>query len=192
MRRVCVFCGSSPGNDPIYVDAARRFGKALADSGHGLVYGGGNVGLMGAVADAALAAGGEVIGVIPRRLAVRELAHYGVTELRVVETMHERKSTMAELAGAFVALPGGIGTMDEFCEVLTWVQLSIHRKPCGLLNLAGYYEPFLALLERFRAEGFLHAGDADLVIVRDDPEDLLAAVAAAAASAPQFFDRALP
>src|SRR5512134_3683182 len=141
MKRVCVFCGSSPGRDPVHVEAASRMGRTLAARGLGLVYGGGRVGLMGAVADAALAAGGEVIGVIPRRLVDRELAHPGLTELHVVGSLHERKAKMAELADGFIALPGGLGTLEELAEVASWAQLELHDKPIGLLAPNGYWEP---------------------------------------------------
>ncbi len=145
MRRVCVFCGSQTGDHPIYADAARQMGKLLAQRHLGLVYGGGNVGLMGVLADAALQAGGEVIGVIPGGLAERELAHAGLTELHVVPSMHARKVLMAEKADVFVALPGGYGTADELFEILTWRQLGLHAKPIGLLNVAGFFDPPVGL-----------------------------------------------
>jgi uncharacterized protein (TIGR00730 family) len=157
IRRICVFCGSNPGRGERYRESAVSLGRALAARGVGLVYGGGKVGLMGAIADAALAAGGEVIGVIPKALVRRELAHRGLTELRVVDSMHERKALMARLADAFVALPGGFGTMDEFCEILTWAQLGLHRKPYGLLNVDGYFDRFLAFVDHGVAEGFIRA-----------------------------------
>ena len=135
MRRVCVFCGSSIGNQPAYREAAEAMGALLAERGIGLVYGGGNVGLMGVIADAVLASGGDVIGVIPQSLADREIAHTGITDLRVVDSMHTRKAMMAELSDAFIAMPGGVGTFEEFFEVVTWTQLGLHRKPCGLLNV---------------------------------------------------------
>ncbi len=146
--RVCVFCGSSRGNRPAYARAARELGALLARRGTGLVYGGGNVGLMGIIADAALAAGGEVIGVMPQSLVEREVAHAGLTTLHVVRTMHERKQLMHDLSDAFIALPGGLGTLEEFFEVLTWGQLGMHAKPCGILDVEGYFEPMLALLDR--------------------------------------------
>jgi uncharacterized protein (TIGR00730 family) len=177
VRRVCVFCGSSPGNDPIYLDVARTFGALLAARGLGLVYGGGDIGLMGVLADAALAAGGEVIGVIPRALVNREVAHHGLSDLRVVSSMHERKALMADLADAFVALPGGLGTLEELCEVLTWAQLGIHAKPCGLLDVRCYYGPLLAFLDRVVEEGFMHRENRDLLLVDDDAERLLDALA---------------
>ncbi|HEX9187660.1 MAG TPA: TIGR00730 family Rossman fold protein [Vicinamibacteria bacterium] len=173
MRRVCVFCGSSPGRDPRYAAAAAALGRALATRGLGLVFGGGSVGLMGVLADHALAAGGRVTGVIPHGLAARELAHRGVEDTRVVPTMHARKALMAELADGFVALPGGIGTFEELFEILTWGQLGIHRKPVGVLNVAGYYDPLEALLDHAVAEGFVSAVNRRLVIVDSEGERLL-------------------
>jgi hypothetical protein len=155
LRRVCVFCGSNPGTREAYAEAARSLGALLAERGLALVYGGGHVGLMGAVADAVLAAGGHAIGVIPHALVAREVAHGGLSELHVVGTMHERKALMYDLADAFVALPGGYGTLDEFCEVLTWSQLGIIPKPCGLLNVEGYFDPLLALFDQAVREGFV-------------------------------------
>jgi uncharacterized protein (TIGR00730 family) len=177
MRRVCVFCGSSPGRKPAYLEAARAMGRALARRGIGLVYGGGHVGLMGAVADAALAAGGEVVGVIPRGLQLRELAHEGLTTLHVVGSMHERKARMAELAEGFVALPGGMGTLEELAEILTWAQLGLHARPCGLLDVAGYYDPLVAFLDRAVAEGFVRPDHRRLLVVAQDPDALLDAFA---------------
>lgn len=173
MRRICVFCGSQVGKRPRYAEAANALGTLLAQRGIGLVYGGGKVGLMGVVADAVLAEGGEVIGVIPRRLMTRELAHSGVTELRVVDSMHERKAMMGELADAFMALPGGYGTLEEFFEVVTWMQLGIHRKPCGLLNVGGYYDMLLALLDHAAGESFIRPQHRGLVLVDSDPAMLL-------------------
>ncbi|MBI2555583.1 MAG: TIGR00730 family Rossman fold protein [Candidatus Rokubacteria bacterium] len=178
MKRVCVFCGSSAGSRTVYREAAVRMGMVLARRGIGMVFGGGSVGLMGAVADAALAAGGEVLGVIPRALVEKELAHRGVADLRVVASMHERKALMAELADAFVALPGGYGTLEEFCEVVTWAQLGIHRKPCGLLNVTGFFDSLLALFDHAVAEGFLRLQHRALIVVEKDPERLLDALAA--------------
>ena len=157
MERICVFCGSSPGARPAFARAAREVGAELARRGIGLVFGGGSVGLMGEVADAVLEAGGEAIGVIPASLVARELAHGGCTEMRVVATMHERKATMVELSSAFVALPGGLGTLDESFEILTWAQLGIHAKPFGLLNVEEYYTPLLAFLDSAVREGFVPA-----------------------------------
>ena len=154
--RWCVFCGSSAGTNPVYRAAATELGTALAAANIELVYGGGHVGLMGAVADAVLAAGGTVIGVIPRALAEREVAHSGLTKLHVVESMHERKALMADLSDGFVALPGGFGTFEEFCEAVTWVQLGIQAKPCVLLDVNGYYEPLIAMFDRAVEDGFVN------------------------------------
>jgi uncharacterized protein (TIGR00730 family) len=173
MRRVCVFCGSSPGANPVYLDAARAMGRALAERKIGLVYGGGSTGLMGAVADAALAAGGEVIGVIPRALQLRELAHAGLTHLHVVGSMHERKARMAELAHGFVALPGGLGTLEELAEILTWAQLGLHARPVGLLDVAGYWAPIAAFLDHAVQEGFVRPAHRQLLTVAEDPAALL-------------------
>lgn len=173
MRRICVFCGSNPGASPIYVETARTLGETLARRRLGLVYGGGKVGLMGAVADGALAAGGEAIGVIPHALVVREVAHQGLTELRVVDSMHERKALMAELADGFLVLPGGIGTMEEFFEVWTWAQLGLHGKPIGLLDTAGYYAQLQGFLDHAVAERFLHPDHRSTVLVDADPGRLL-------------------
>jgi uncharacterized protein (TIGR00730 family) len=173
VRRVCVFCGASSGRLPAYGETARGFGAALAGRGLGLVYGGGRVGLMGAVADGALAAGGEVIGVIPQELVDRELAHDGVSELRVVGSLHERKALMAELADAFVALPGGFGTLDELMEQLTWSQLGLHAKPVGLLDVEGYWRPLIALARHATDEGFVREADLASIAVATDAEALL-------------------
>jgi uncharacterized protein (TIGR00730 family) len=173
LRRVCVFAGSSAGAQPSYVVAARQLGQALVTRGLGLVYGGSRLGLMGALADAVLAGGGQVVGVIPQALAAREVAHDGLTELRVVHSMHERKAQMAELADAFVALPGGLGTLDELFETLTWAQLGLHAKPIGLLNVAAYYRPLLALLAHAMREKFIPGSDRDLLVVESDPERLI-------------------
>src|SRR3954449_8956299 len=155
LRRVCVYAGSSAGARPVYAHAARELGALLAARGIGVVYGGGKVGLMGALADAAMAAGGEVTGVIPRALLEREVGHRGVTSLRVVESMHQRKALMADLADAFVALPGGIGTLEELFEVFTWAHLGIHRKPLGVLDVARFYGPLEAMLDHAVEQGFL-------------------------------------
>ena len=173
MNSVCVFCGSNSGASPAYAEAAARLGRALVRRGLTLVYGGGRVGLMGVVADAALAAGGRVIGVIPEALATRELAHSGVTEMRVVGSMHERKALMSELSDGFLALPGGIGTLEEWFEVWTWCQLGFQPKPCGLLNVAGYYDHLLAFLDHMTRERFLTGTHRSMAIVGDDPELLL-------------------
>ena len=163
LRRICVFAGSSPGANPAYAEAARALGRELAGRGLGVVYGGGNVGLMGELADSAMAAGGEVIGVIPEGLLSREVGHRGLTELRVVDTMHQRKALMYQLSDAVIAMPGGIGTFDELFESLTWNQLGIHCIPCGALNVAGYYDPLAAMMQRAGEKGFLV-----------DPENMLA------------------
>lgn len=176
MKRVCVFCGSSTGFRPVYGEAARALGRAIAERGLGLVYGGASVGIMGMIADAVLEAGGEVVGVIPHALEARELAHSGLTALHVVDSMHERKALMAELSDGFVALPGGMGTMEEFCEVLTWAQLGLHAKACGLLDVESYYEALIAFFEHTVAEGFLRREHRDMIIVADQPAALLDAM----------------
>jgi hypothetical protein len=173
MKRVCVFCGSNKGLHPAYKDAAWETGQALAHRGIGLVYGGGNAGLMGVVADAVLAAGGEVIGVIPEALVAKEIAHTGLTDLRVVRSMHERKALMADLSDAFVALPGGVGTLEEFCEVLTWSQLGLHQKPCALLNVKGYYDHLIAMFDLAVAEQFMRPENRTLVLEAQEPVRLL-------------------
>lgn len=174
MRRICVFCGSSFGNDPIYRRTARAVGTLLAERNLDLVYGGGNVGLMGEVANAAIENHGHVIGVIPRALADRELAHTGLPDLRIVESMHERKALMADLADAFIALPGGLGTLEEFCEILTWAQLGFHAKPCGLVSIGDYFKPLMTFLEQTVAAGFLRREHLDMVFVEDNAAALLA------------------
>ncbi len=181
LKRLCVYCGSSIGALPAYGEAARALGALLAERGIELVYGGGRVGLMGAIADAVLAAGGHVIGVIPRALMIRELGHVGIQDLRVVADMHERKMTMAELADAFVALPGGWGTLEELTEMLTWLQLGIHAKPVGLLNVGGYYDAFLAFAAQMVDERFVRPEQRDLLIVDVDPRSLLDRLSAPAA-----------
>jgi uncharacterized protein (TIGR00730 family) len=173
VRRLCVFCGSRPGTRPVYAETARRLGAALAGRGLGLVYGGGAVGLMGVVADAALAAGGEVVGVIPRKLSSKEIAHGGLTELHVVGTMHERKALMADRADGFIALPGGYGTCDELFEIVTWAQLGLHSKPIGLLNVAGYFDPLLAWCDHMVGEGFLKPEYRALLLVAGTVEGML-------------------
>lgn len=184
MRSVCVFCGSSPGSRPGYAAHARALGEVLAGRGIRLVYGGAHVGTMGALADAALAAGGEVVGVIPGHMAREEVAHAGLTELRVVGGMHERKATMVDLADGFVALPGGLGTLDELAEILTWAQLGLHHKPVGLLDAGGFYDPLLRLLDHMVAEGFVREGHRDLLVTGSSPAALLEAMAAGRAPAP--------
>jgi uncharacterized protein (TIGR00730 family) len=178
MRRLCVFCGSQPGRVAAYAESARSLGGLLAERGIGLVYGGGRVGMMGVLADSVLAGGGEVVGVIPQALVDRELAHTGVTDLRVVASMHERKALMASLADAFVALPGGFGTFEEFCEATTWTQLGLHEKPCGLLNVAGFFDPLLRLFDHAASEGFILPAHREIVVVESDAEKLLDHLAA--------------
>lgn len=173
MRRLCVYAGASTGNDPAHERAARSLGELLAANGIGLVYGGASIGLMGAVADVVLEAGGEAIGVIPTGLRRREVAHDGLTELRTVSSMRERKAMMSELADAFVALPGGLGTLDELLEAATWSQLGIHAKPCGLLNVGGYWDSLIAQLDRAGADGFLRADHRRVLLVESDPAALL-------------------
>jgi uncharacterized protein (TIGR00730 family) len=191
VKRVCVFSGSSPGADPAYRAAAAELGRRLADRGIELVYGGAHVGLMGAVADAALEGGGDVIGVIPQSLADREIAHPGVSDLRVVDSMHERKAVMAELADAFVALPGGVGTLEELFEVYTWNQLGLHAKPLGLLNVRGYFDGLAGFLDHATAERFVTPQHRAMLLVSGDLGELLDGLAAWRAPAqPKWIDRA--
>lgn len=178
IRSVCVFCGSSRGSHPAYVEAATAMGRLLAERGLTLVYGGGRVGLMGALADAVLAAGGEAHGVIPYFLSRKEVAHQGLTRLEEVESMHERKARMAELADAFVALPGGAGTLEEIAEIWTWSQLGLHDKPIGFLNVAGYFDPLFAFVDHAVAEAFIKPADAGLLMRHPRPAALLDALAA--------------
>lgn len=173
MRRLCVFCGSSVGARAEYLAAAQTLGRTLAERGVRLVYGGARVGLMGAVADAALASGGEVVGVIPRALEEREIAHTGLSELRVVGSMHERKAVMSDLSDGFVVLPGGLGTLEELFEVWTWAELGVHDKPCGVLDVAGYYAPLIAFLDHGVREGFVRPAQRARLVVDDDPARLL-------------------
>lgn len=173
IQRVAVYCASNAGVRPEYVECARALGALLAQRGLTVVYGGGRVGLMGALADAALAAGGEVIGVMPHGLVQREVAHHGLTALRVVDSMHERKAMIAELADVFITLPGGVGTLEEFFETWTWAQLGVHRKPIGLLDVSGYWAPLLALLEHVEAEGFLRGNPREWLVVSDDASSML-------------------
>src|SRR3712207_4846874 len=190
MERVCVYCGSSPGARPEYRTAAEELGRALAGRGIVLVYGGGHVGLMGAVADAARAAGGEVIGVIPRALVDREVAHTGLDDLRVVGSMHERNALMADLADAFVALLGGVGTLEELVEIMTWTQLGLHAKPCGVLDVECYYADLLAFLDHAVRERFLRPEHRALLVHADAPAALLDALAAWVPPAvPKWIDR---
>jgi len=172
-RRICVFCGSNLGNRGEYRAAAEQLASVLVQGGIELIYGGGNIGLMGVLADTVLAAGGKVIGVIPESLMAREVGHLGLTELRIVGSMHERKALMSDLSDAFLALPGGFGTLEEFCEVVTWSQLGIQEKPCGLLNVAGYYDPLLRLFDLAVSEGFLHPDNRQLVLDDPNPHCLL-------------------
>jgi hypothetical protein len=172
---ICVFCGSSPGHDPAYSDGAARVARAMAQAGATLIYGGGHVGLMGIVADAALGAGGTVVGVMPRYLVEREIVHRKLHQLHVVETMHDRKTKMSALADAFLALPGGAGTLEEILEQWTWGQLGIHSKPCALLNINGYFDPLRAMIDRMVREGFLNPRFAEMLIVSDDIDAVLAA-----------------
>ena len=176
-KRICVFCGSASGADPIYLAAARAMGAGLARRGVGLVYGGASIGLMTAAADAALQAGGEAIGVIPKMLLDKEVAHHGLTALHVVDSMHERKALMASLSDAFVALPGGIGTFEELFEVWTWAQLGAHDKPCGLLNTGGFYDTLLEFLDGVVEAGFLKTDHRALLRVAADPDDLIDSLA---------------
>ena len=170
LKRICVFCGSSIGARPAYRQAAQHLGELLAERGIGVVFGGGCIGLMGVVADAALSKGGEVIGIIPESLVRREVGHRGVTKLHIVETMHQRKALMADLSDAFIALPGGYGTLEEFCEAVTWSQLGIQQKPCGLLNIEKYWDGLLAVLDHAVDEGFVRPENSQLVLVAQTPE----------------------
>jgi len=171
--RIAIYCGSNSGLDPVYREAAARLAAHLAGQGIGIVYGGGRIGLMGVVADAALAAGGEVIGVIPRALLDKELGHSGVSRLEVVGSMHQRKQLMADLSDGFIALPGGYGTLEELFETLTWLQLGFHAKPVGLLNVAGFFDGLLAFLDRLRDSGFLLGGHRDCLLLDETPDGLL-------------------
>jgi uncharacterized protein (TIGR00730 family) len=173
LQSVCVFCGSSTGSNAAYTEAARSLGTTLAEANLRLVFGGGHVGLMGEISNAVIAAGGDVIGVIPKFLVERELAHEGLSDLRIVGSMHERKALMSDLSEAFIALPGGTGTLEEFFEVLTWAQLGEHKKPCGLLNVAGYYDPLLTVFDRMVEAGFLSESNRAILLVEGDPGRLL-------------------
>jgi uncharacterized protein (TIGR00730 family) len=173
LQAVCVFCGSNPGTDPVYLAAAKDLGTELANRSLDLVYGGGDVGLMGEVADAALAAGGRVVGVMPEALLAKEIGHQGLSELHVVRSMHERKAMMADRADAFITLPGGYGTLEELFEVLTWLQLGLHAKPCAMLDVAGFWDPLLAQLDKAVTEGFLHPRHRDLLLQEGDAGRLL-------------------
>lgn len=172
VKRICVSCGSSPGFDPRYMAAARKLGQAILDHGLELVYGGADVGLMGEVADTVLQGDRSVIGIIPKSFAHR-VSHQGLTELHVVDSMHQRKAMMFDLADAFIALPGGLGTLEEITELLTWAQLGLHGKPCGLVNVAGYFDPFLSLLDHAVSQGFLKSEHGEMLLVSDDPATLI-------------------
>lgn len=187
LQRICVFCGSSPGSDPAYVAAARLLGRTLAAEGIGLVYGGGNVGMMGELANATVAAGGKVTGVIPEALMAREVALTELDDLRVVDSMHSRKALMADLSDGFIALPGGIGTLEEFNEVLTWAQLGLHDKPCALLNTKGYFNTLLQFMDDIVAANFMAGAHRQLVLTADKPAALLDAMRT---FAPPVFDKA--
>ncbi|CQR45862.1 LOG family protein YvdD [Paraliobacillus sp. PM-2] len=173
MKRLAVYCGSSEGNDPIYMKEARKLGNCLADANIGLVYGGSNVGCMGAVADGVLENGGKVIGVIPEKLKSVEIAHEKLTELHVVETMHQRKAMMAEYADGFIALPGGTGTLEEWFEVFTWAQIGYHQKPCALLNINQYYQPIMTLFDHMVEQGFVKQAYRELIVMENNPEQLI-------------------
>jgi uncharacterized protein (TIGR00730 family) len=191
LTTICVFCASSTGADPRYVEAARSFGELLARTERRVVYGGGNTGLMGALAEGVLAGGGEIVGVMPRHLVEREVAHLGLTRLETVASMHERKARLAELADAFVALPGGLGTLEEFTEIWTWGQLGLHRKPYGILNVAGYFTPLLTFLDHAVAQRFVRPEHRAMVHVADEPMALLEAMEHAPPPAlPKWLDRA--
>jgi uncharacterized protein (TIGR00730 family) len=177
--RICVYTGSRHGSRPEYRDTAEAFGRLLAREGIGLVYGGGRLGLMGVVADAALAAGGEAIGTLPQKLVALEVAHRGLSELHVVDSMHERKALMADLSDGFVALPGGIGTLEELFEVWAWLHLGYHDKPCGLLNVSGFYDPLITFLDKVVEEGFLRADTRAMLFCEENGERLLAAMRSA-------------
>ena len=178
MKRICVFCGSSPGARPEYAQAARQLGHLLASKGIGLVYGGAKVGTMGQLASAALEAGGEVIGVIPEQLVEKEVAFIGLTDLQIVGSMHERKARMIELSDGFIALPGGLGTFEEFFEVLTWAQLGMHHKPCGFLNVCSYYDKLIAFLDHAVEQQFVKSEYRAMVLVDENPNGLLEKFAA--------------
>jgi uncharacterized protein (TIGR00730 family) len=193
IRRICVFCGSSTGGDPRYGEAAEELARVIVASGRGIVYGGGSVGLMGVLADAALREGGEVIGVIPEALAREELLHAGLTETHVVKTMHARKALMAEQADAFVAMPGGFGTFEELLEIVTWRQLHFHSKPVGLLNVAGYYDGLVDLVDHAIEQGFIRRGHEALLLVEESPQALLARLEAPLATvAPKWPELETP
>lgn len=176
MNRLCVYCGSSPGKSPDYTDAAKSLAAALVDRNIGLVYGGANVGIMGQIADAVIACGGEVTGIMPQFLVDKEVAHHGLTDLKIVHSMHERKSLMEDLAEGFIALPGGLGTLEELFEVLTWAQLGFHKKPCALLNIRNYYDHLAVFLDHALEEQFIQPSHRNMLLVDDDPSRLLNAM----------------
>lgn len=180
--RIAVYCGSNTGNDPVFARDATLLARELVDQGHGVVYGGGNIGLMGVVADTVLAAGGEVIGVMPSHLTQREIAHQGITELYETTSMHERKAKMIELSDGFVALPGGVGTLEELSEVLSWARIGLHSKPMAVLNTGGYYEPLLSFLDTMVVHGFINQKERDLVFAEEVPHRLVQRIGAAAAT----------
>jgi hypothetical protein len=191
LHTVCVFCAANPGADPVYVEQARAMGRFLAESGRRLVYGGGRTGLMGALAEGALGAGGEVIGIMPRHLVDREVAHTGLSELRVVGSMHERKALLAELSDGFLAMPGGLGTLEELFEVWTWGQLGLHRKPYGLLEVAGFYAPLLTFLDHAVSAGFIRREYRELLVVDTDPGALISRMETVELPVlPRWLDRA--
>ena len=173
MKRICVFCGSSPGAVPEYQEAARQLGQTLVDKNIGLVFGGGRVGMMGTIAQTVMQGGGEVIGIIPKALAEKEVAFTEITDLRVVDSMHSRKAQMVELSQGFIALPGGLGTIEEFFEVLTWGQLGIHQKPCGLLNVKGYFDKLMGFIDHTAGEQFLEKKSHSMILLDDTPDGLL-------------------
>jgi uncharacterized protein (TIGR00730 family) len=173
LQRICVFCGSSYGRDPVFSDAARALGALLAEQRIGLVYGGTRVGLMGVLADSMIERDAEVTGVIPRAMVDKEIAHDTISDLRIVDSMHQRKALMAELADGFLALPGGLGTLEEFAEILTWAQLRIHTKPCGLLNVRGFFDPLLTMFDHAAAEGFVRSDHRSMIVVSSDPAMIL-------------------
>ncbi|MDQ4045263.1 MAG: TIGR00730 family Rossman fold protein [Chloroflexota bacterium] len=190
MKSVCVFCASSIGTDPAFIDTTRLLGEAIATRGLCLVYGGGRVGLMGVLADTVLAADGDVIGVIPRSLQEREIAHSGLTELHVTESMHARKALMEQLADGFVALPGGFGTLDEFCEIVTWAQLGYHTKPIGLVDVNGYFATLLAFVDHAVEAGFIRPDHRQMLLEAETPGDLLDAMAVWRPTVPPKWTRA--
>lgn len=191
LQTVCVFCAANPGTHPVYVERAAAMGRHLAQSKRRLVYGGGRTGLMGALADAALDAGGEVIGIMPRHLVDREVAHAGLTELRVVASMHERKSLLAELADGFLAMPGGLGTLEELFEIWTWGQLGLHSKPYGILQVEGFFAPLLEFLDQAVTAGFIRAANREMLVVDDDPAALITRMEATRVPpVPRWLDRA--